>query len=601
VPWVLAPIALTLDGVTAFSFAGHRLPLGFEVPEALLLAAPFLVYGALAFVVYGTRPLAPMLTATALLLGLHAALVAAHTLLFAGLWSLPLFAALRLAHRWSPLTPLLQLVWVPLMALPLAWPTLSPATSFARRPGLAPARRDVLASRGASLASHDRAGLVRDSGTERGGRATVALSSVEAPPDASAGAASVSVTPVLEVDVAPAAVTSASLGEDMRAVLPVLDAPGADRAVTVTDAPVYDLEAEVAVGDRSLPTDALSIDAVVVLTTTATRPAAPAAVTISPGPAAASPADVDTPRVTEPPLPQVVVASLQAPAVLDEMVGAEAATPTVVATPIRALPAPPPEPAALPPAPPVVPVVPVEPPLDVRAVARVFEAYSPLLSRDSAVLVDWARGSETAVVCVATREIARPRMVELAGRLWRALAASGSASALEPVRRLTIHDAAGVAVLTPLDGGMLAAAARRPGAAALLEVLSARAAAGSGPRAEGTVGEANGVSVPREIRLLDAVRVDAPAASVEVLAPADVDAQSVGELTGRLLAALVIDGDDRGLRSLGVDLGAHRLVMHPIHPIGRPPRFVAVVGGAELPGLLGRRAAHAAQALREAS
>jgi hypothetical protein len=52
---------------------------------------------------------------------------------------------------------------------------------------------------------------------------------------------------------------------------------------------------------------------------------------------------------------------------------------------------------------------------------------------------------------------------------------------------------------------------------------------------------------------------------------------------------------------VSVDLPAHLLVIQPIYPHASPPRFVAVVGGSESPGLLGLRAERAARTLREAS
>jgi hypothetical protein len=163
---------------------------------------------------------------------------------------------------------------------------------------------------------------------------------------------------------------------------------------------------------------------------------------------------------------------------------------------------------------------------------------------------------------------------------------------------LTIHDADGVAVLTPLDDGVLVAAARRPGAAALLEILSTRAALRS-PENPSAV-RAGAVIVPRELRVADTVRVETTAASVDVLAPAEIAAEPVAELAGRFLAAIA-DGEDRELHALAVDLGPYRLLVRPIHPRARPPRFVAMVGGAELPGLLGRRGEQVVQKLREVS
>jgi hypothetical protein len=117
--WLLVPVALGLDAAAALGLEGRPFPLGVRVPEAVLFVAPWLVYGTLAFVTFRARPLASRLVALAVLLGIHAGVVALHTVAYMSLWSLPAPAAVRLAHRWSPLIPLLQLVWVPLLALPL--------------------------------------------------------------------------------------------------------------------------------------------------------------------------------------------------------------------------------------------------------------------------------------------------------------------------------------------------------------------------------------------------------------------------------------------------------------------------------------------------
>jgi hypothetical protein len=264
-----------------------------------------------------------------------------------------------------------------------------------------------------------------------------------------------------------------------------------------------------------------------------------------------------------------------------------------------------------------------EPPIDLDLVARVFGPYGPLLSRDRAVVVDWAPGPDVAVVCVAPREMSRDHVVRLAIRLARVLDAREGPSALDPIGRLSLQGSDGVVVLTPLDGAVLVAAARRRGALALLEVLSRRVGRPEG-RQEPEDGEP-GVAVPAsaagpalvDLRpVLDgpppgggdsavarAVRVATPTAWVDVIAPPGIEAESVGALAGRLVAALA-DGEAAGaadLHALSVDLPAHRLVIHPVHPYARPPRFVAVVGGPERPGLLGRRAERAARTLREAS
>jgi hypothetical protein len=147
---------------------------------------------------------------------------------------------------------------------------------------------------------------------------------------------------------------------------------------------------------------------------------------------------------------------------------------------------------------------------------------------------------------------------------------------------------------------MLVAAASRPGAAALLEVLSTRVVPGP-LGGDPAAGRSSAAPVTREIGVSEAVRVETPAARVDVLAPADVAAPPLGELAGRLLAALGEEGGDGAVRILGVDLGSHRLIVHPVPGHGRPPRFVALVGGPELPGLLGRRAERAARTFREVS
>ncbi len=144
------------------------------------------------------------------------------------------------------------------------------------------------------------------------------------------------------------------------------------------------------------------------------------------------------------------------------------------------------------------------------------------------------------------------------------------------------------------------AAARRPGAAALLEVLSARVVPGPlGVEASGA--GSDDALAAQELRVSDAVRVETPAATLDVLAPSAVDAEPLGELAGRLLQAIAEDADDRTPHTLSVDLGSHWLMVHPVHPSVRPPRFVAVVGGREAPGLLWRRAERAARELRAAS
>jgi hypothetical protein len=265
----------------------------------------------------------------------------------------------------------------------------------------------------------------------------------------------------------------------------------------------------------------------------------------------------------------------------------------------------------------------VAPPIDLDLVARVFAPYGPLLSRDRAVAVDWTPGPDVAVLCVAPRAMSRDHVVRLAACLAWALDAREAPSALGPISRLSLQDSDGVVVLTPLAGAVLVAAARRRGALALLEVLSrrvgcpeARDNVGNGePRAAAPAsatgpalvdlrpGLDGGPPGGGDSAVAHAVRVVTATAWVDVVAPRGIDVEAAGALAGRLVAALA-DGEAVGaadLRTLSVDLPAHRLVIHPVHPHARPPRFVAVVGGPERPGLLGRRAERAARMLREAS
>jgi hypothetical protein len=253
---------------------------------------------------------------------------------------------------------------------------------------------------------------------------------------------------------------------------------------------------------------------------------------------------------------------------------------------------------ALPPAPPhAVPSIPTEPPLALGAVTRVFEPYGSLLSREGAVRVDWTPSSETAVVCVAPGDVSRSRMVQLASRLARVLAGTDDPSTR--VRRLALRTPDGVAVLTPLSDGILVAAASRPGAAALLEVLSARVVPGPfsfDVRASGSSDSPE----TREVGVAEGVRVETSAATVDVLGPAEIAGRRLGELAGRVLAAIA-ERNDGTLEALSIDLGTHRLVVHPVLPDARPPRYVAVLGSSRAPGLLGRRSEQAARALRAAS
>ncbi len=594
VPWLLAAIGLALDGATVVGFAGYRMPLGLEIPEALLLVAPFLVYGGLAFVVYGARPPAPMLSAMAVLLGLHAGLVAAHTVLFVMGWSLPVAVALRLAHRWSPLIPLLQLVWVPLLALPLAWPAPSPASSFSRRSAATPTRRDIVA-RGAPTFSRERVRLDRDPGADPGGRASWSPAAAAAPPEAVSVSMPIPVAPVADVPESPVEIPAPIVGR-VSAAFPAVDAPEARPAerVTVPVAPIDDLEDEMVAGAGHAPTDAASIDNVVVLVPPETAPTSPAAVTAPSVDVAASSQAEDAVPLDPPRLPATVAALDPEPAPTGEIVEAET-RPPAAAVPIMALPAAS-RPAALPPAPPAAPV---EPPLDLVAVARVFEPYGSLLSREGAVQVDWKPTPHGSVVCAAPRDVMSAPAIDLAERLAAAMSGQAAPESLSAVRRVSIRAPGRVVVLTRLAGGVLAAVATRPGALALLEVLSGRAVAGMPETDTDAPARHPGRGV-YEPAVSDTVRVETPAASLDVDAPAGVDAAACGELAGRVLATVFDDGGDHALRVV-VDVGGRRLTVHPVHAEARPPRYVVVVGGAEPPGLLGRRAERAARALRAAS
>jgi hypothetical protein len=207
-----------------------------------------------------------------------------------------------------------------------------------------------------------------------------------------------------------------------------------------------------------------------------------------------------------------------------------------------------------------------------------------------------------AIVCVAPRDISRDRVFHLAARLVRALEAAQPRSTPGPIRRLSLRGPDGVVVLTLLESAVLVAATRRRGALALLEVLSARVVPDVG-RSEAAAQASDAASAAAvDTSVAGAVRVETSGAMLDVLAPAGLAAASMGQLAGRLLAAIAADGGGPGVfDTLTVNLGTHYLMVHPVQPLARPPRFVAVVGGAERPGLLGRRAERAARALREAS
>jgi hypothetical protein len=280
------------------------------------------------------------------------------------------------------------------------------------------------------------------------------------------------------------------------------------------------------------------------------------------------------------------------------------------------------EPLALVPAPPATPAVPepvalpsasttdlrdaertppraVEPPVDPYLVARLFEPYGPLLSRDRMVLVDWTPGPDVAVLCAAPRGPLRAQVVSLGARLAPVLDVEALPRVPGPIRRLSLRGEDGVVVITPLAGALLVAAARRRGALALLEVLSGRVAPGSISGEPDARGESVASAVP-DAGVSGATRVETATVIVDVLTPDGAQAAPIGELAGRLVAVVLAPGGP-ALESLTVDLGSHRLMVYPVQPDARLPRFVAVVGGRDLPGLLGRRTERAARALREAS
>jgi hypothetical protein len=241
------------------------------------------------------------------------------------------------------------------------------------------------------------------------------------------------------------------------------------------------------------------------------------------------------------------------------------------------------------------------PPLDLDLVVRSFARYGPLLSRDRLVVVDWVPGPDANVVCVAPRDLPRGRVVRLAGCLMPVVEAAEARSTAGPIRRLSLLGADGVVVLTPLNGAVLVAAARRPGALALLEALSARVVPGRGG-SEAAAPASDAAPAAVDASVAGAVRVAVPGATLDVITPAGIAAASVGGLAGRLLDAIAADGGGPdALHALSVDLDTFRLMVHPVDPNSSPPRFVAVVGGPERPGLLGRRTERAARALREAS
>jgi hypothetical protein len=564
--WLLVPAALALDAAAALGLEGRPFPMGVWVPEAVLLAAPWLVYGTLAFVAFRARPLTSRLAALAVLLGIHAALVALHTVAYMGLWSLPAPAALRLAHRWSPLIPLLQLVWVPLLALPLATLMDRRAQTRSNRFPAASARRVAASPRPLPVPPPEWA---RPEPTRE--------ILVEPGPSALAPAVAVVLAPSLEPEMVPTASAPAVLTPmAVEATVEISAEPPSAPPLRHEAPPVPSWSAEL------LPSSSVEV---------ASAMAEVEVIRNAPGPMEVAPVPAPTEAVAEAAAP----AAAGLPGAGDREIVVAAATEPEAPTPAA------------------------EPPVDLDLVTRTFEPYGALLSRDRAVAVDWAPASALAVAFVAPREVSRDRMVRLAGRL----AEAGVAPTPGPIRRLSVRSHDGVLVLTVLDGGVLVAASRRRGALALLEVLSRRVAHPDGREHAECIEP--GVVLPSSAAgpaLVDlrpapvhpasrgddpavrfAIRVRTPSAWVDVVGPHGTDAESLGALAGRLVGALIA-GETAGaadLHSLSVDLPAHQLVIHPIHPHASPPRFVAVVGGSEPPGLLGLRAERAARTLREAS
>jgi hypothetical protein len=688
--------------------------MGVIVSDGVLLTVPLLAYGAMAFLVFRTRSLGARIGAAALLSGIHLGLVALHTVCYVTLWSLPAPAAIRLAHRWSPLIPLLQVVWVPLLAWPLASLARRRPPPASRRIAPTPARRDALASGAPHAALRPRSEPERTARLEPGGAGPApvamaeALPAVEAEPVTEPPAVLASAAEVVEVSVPPA--PAAAPGAESLSIAPaptwfdeLMEAstpatapvpPSAelvDETATGDDLPAMPVAAEpVAAGDdetaipvalepiatgadEAAPATALYSVAAGPDQVAAVEPGAPSEdrvaipMTVVPiavdrhqavTPIAAGPLVAGSDEAAIPVMPEAVADSAEDGATTStaQPVAADAdrAAISVAVEPIPAddhrIPIPMvPEPdsdgpvstqdvpedglppavamalvleAAAPDSPPTEAAPPAteEPPLDLDRVARVFAQYGPLLSRDRVVVVDWTPGSDAAVVSVAPREVSRDRVVHLAARLARGLEAAVAApSMLGPVRRVSFHGPEGVVVVTPLAGAVLVAAARRRGALALLEVLSQRVARLEG-REEPTHG-GPGVAVPAspdgpaptDIGPAPegpppvaggptgacTVRVETPMAWVDVVASPEIEAEYVGTLAGRLLAALADATAD--FHTVSVDLPAHRLVIHPVHPHARPPRVAAVVGGLERPGLLRCRAERAACVLRDAS
>jgi hypothetical protein len=636
VRWLAVPAALLLDAAAAAYLAGNQTPFGVAVPESLLVVAPLVVYGALAALVLRTRSPGTRLAAAAILLGIHVALIALHTACYVALWSLPLPAAIRLAHRWSPLIPLLQLISVPLLALPFLAMTRREAPPAPRRSAALPSRRDVLATRAS------RTGLrapVQPGRDVRFGPEPTGLLPEVPPP----------VPPVTHVEVSPPVVVEALSDEPPVPQPEPVPIPAARPVPAMSPVAHVEVSPPVVVEALSEEPPVLQPEPVPI---PAARPLSgkPPAASVPP-PVAVPPPQDNVADASPAPLPAPVAAltpptMAPAPVWFDQLVASEEERPRDDQTAVPAAPSQgevrqgpevsrvahvpevPPvptlvQPLALAPAPPAVlapapePVAPpcvsttdtrddartlpraVEPPVDPYLVARLFEPYGPLLSRDRTVLVDWTPGPDAGVLCAAPRGVFRDQAVSLGARLAHVIDVGALPSVAGPIRRLSLGGSDGAVVITPLDGAVLVAAARRRGALALLEVLSGRAVPGpiSG---EPDAASASATSAATDASVSGATRVESGVAIVDVLTPDGIQAPPMGELAGRLLAVILAPGGP-ALESLTVELGSHRLMIHPVQPDARPPRFVGVVSGRELPGLLGRRTERAARALREAS
>ena len=568
--WLLVPVALALDVAAALGLAGQTLPMGVIVPDAVLLTAPILVYGALVFLVLPTWSLGSRLAAVAALLGIHAGLVALHSLVYIVLRSMPAPAALRLAYRWSPLIPLLQLVWVPLLASPLA-------TLVRSRPRRAAARRipvpvpvEVLLSRASQAAARRGTSPDREVQVDTGSPGVAPVVEAEAVPGVEPEPGPSASAPVVLLP------TVGKIVDEGNLTLPPAPTPGGEAPASVPRPtwPKDIVETSAHAGPAALP----SAEAV----GGARGGDEPAAISVAVDLTTDGEAEAAASRAREVGRPETETAVEDEPRTADAALAMETAAPRVPATEFT--------PRAM------------EPPFNLDLVTRAFEPYGPLLSRDRLVAVDWTPGPDVAIVCVAPRDISRDRVVHLAARLVRVLEATEVRSTPGPIRRLSLRGPDGVVVLTPLEGAVLVAATHRRGALALLEVLSARVVPdGGGSAAAAQASDAAPAAVV-DTPVAGAVRVETPGAILDVLAPAGIAVAPFGQLAGRLLAAIAADGGGPGVfDTLSVNLGTHRLMVHPVKPLARPPRFVAVVGGTERPGLLGRRAERAARALRAAS